>query len=224
MTFGLNYTISLRQMKPEALFWPVPVMENAFGTRQNFSYPRHWLSSGFTVAAKSKHHDRIMELFNWMGHGEGLLITNWGIEGEHWHRVNGEIEALPEVLDTYRGASDPQRAMRASIGTGLLQFCLIVDQKPIYYYDPPEVSDWYAQVQADPNMHLPVLPPPFNEEERERLKRLITDVDNILNPALDGFIVGTVSLDEFDNVMQQAIDAGAEEIEQIYNAAEARLR
>ena len=46
MTFGLNYTISLRQMKPEALFWPVPVMENAFGTRQNFSYPRHWLSVG----------------------------------------------------------------------------------------------------------------------------------------------------------------------------------
>ena len=99
-----------------------------------------------------------------------------------------------------------------------------MDQKPIYYYDPPEVSDWYAQVQADPNMHLPVLPPPFNEAERERLKRLITDVDNILNPALDGFIVGTVSLDEFDNVMQQAIDAGAEEIEEIYNAAEARLR
>ena len=37
MTFGLNYTLSLRQMKPEALFWPVPVMENAFGTRRNFS-------------------------------------------------------------------------------------------------------------------------------------------------------------------------------------------
>ena len=61
-------------------------------------------------------------------------------------------------------------------------------------------------------MHLPVLPPPFNEEERERLKRQITEVDNILNPALDGFIVGTVSLDEFDSVMQQAIDAGSEEI------------
>ena len=163
MTFGLNYTLSLRQMKPEALFWPVPVMENEFGTRRNFSYPRHWLSSGFTVAADSKHHDRIMELFNWMADGEGELITNWGLEGEHWHRVNGEIEALPEVLDTYRGASDPQRAMRASIGTGLLQFALLVDQKPIYYYDPAEVSDWYAQVNSDPNMHLPVLPPAFNE-------------------------------------------------------------
>ena len=224
MTFGLNYTLSLRQMKPEALFWPVPVMENAFGTRRNFSYPRHWLNSGFTVAADSKHQDRIMELFNWMADGEGELITNWGIEGEHWHRVNGEIEALPEVLDTYRGASDPQRAMRAAIGTGLLQFALLVDQKPIYYYDPAEVSDWYAQVNSDPNMHLPVLPPAFNEAERERLKRLITDVDNILDPALDRFIVGTLSMDEFDNVMQQAIAAGAEEIEEIYNVAEARLR
>ena len=30
-------SLSQRQMKPEALFWPVPVMENAFGTRRNFS-------------------------------------------------------------------------------------------------------------------------------------------------------------------------------------------
>ena len=86
------------------------------------------------------------------------------------------------------------------------------------------MSDWYAQVNSDPNMHLPVLPPAFNEEERERLKRLITDVDNILNPALDGFIVGTLPMDEFDAVMEQAIAAGAEEIEEIYNTAEARLR
>ena len=53
---------------------------------------------------------------------------------------------------------------------------------------------------------------------------MITDVDNILDPALDRFIVGTLSMDEFDNVMKQAIDAGALEIEEIYNAAEARLR
>ena len=86
------------------------------------------------------------------------------------------------------------------------------------------MSDWYAQVNSDPHMHLPVLPPAFNEEERERLKRLITDVDNILNPALDGFIVGTLPMDEFDSVMERAIAAGAEEIEEIYNTAEARLR
>ena len=33
-----------------------------------------------------------------------------------------------------------------------------------------------------------------------------------------------VSLGELDNVVKQAIDAGSEEIEQIYNAAEERLR
>ena len=224
MTFALNYTLSLRQVKADAVFWPVPVMENQFGERRNYFYSKHWLTSGFIVSAASDHHDQIMELFNWMADGDGEVITNWGNEGEHWHRVNGEIEALPEVLDTYRGASDPQRAMRAALGTGLLQFALIVDQKPIYYYDPLEVSDWYAQINSDPNMILPVLPPPFNEAERERLKRLITDVDNILNPALDGFIVGTLPLDDFDSVMQQAIKASAEEIEEIYNAAEERTR
>ena len=176
MTFALNYTLSLRQMKPDAVFWPVPVMENQFGgAAQLLLLQALAYLPASSVSAASDHHDQIMELFNWMADGEGEVITNWGNEGEHWHRVNGEIEALPEVLDTYRGASDPQRAMRAALGTGLLQFALIVDQKPIYYYDPAEVSDWYGQINSDPNMILPVLPPPFNEAERERLKRLITD-------------------------------------------------
>ena len=224
MTFALNYTLSLREVKPDAVFWPVPVMENQHGQRRNYFYAKHWLTSGLVVSAKSNHIDRIMEMFNWMADGEGEIITNWGLEGEHWHRVDGQIETLPEVLDTYRDASDPQRAMRAALGTGLLQFALIVDQKPIYYFDPPEVADWYAQINSDPNMILPVLPPPFNEAERERLKRLITDVDNILVPALDGFIIGTLPMDDFDEVMRQAVAAGAEEIEEIYNAADARVR
>ena len=116
MTFALNYTLSLREVKPDAVFWPVSVMENQFGERRNYFYSKHWLSSGFFVSAASDHHDQIMELFNWMAAGDGEIITNWGNEGEHWHRVNGAIEALPEVLDTYRGASDPQRAMRAALG------------------------------------------------------------------------------------------------------------
>ena len=208
MTFALNYTLSLRQVKPDAVFWPGPLMENQFGERRNCFYSKHWLTSGFIVSAASDHHDRIMDLFIWMADGEGEIITNWGNEGEHWHRVDGEIKALPEVLDTYRTAR-PTRSVPCA-----------PQWVPGCYYDPAEVSNWYAQINFDPNMILPVLPP-FNEEERERLKRLITDVDNILNPALDGFIVGTLPMGDFDSVMQQAIEAGAEEIKQIYNAAEA---
>jgi len=225
MTFSLNYTLAQRKVKPDALFWPVPIMENMNGNRQNYFYSKHWFTSGFVVDSQSEVQDAVIRLFDWMASEEGLAITNWGIENEHWTRESdGSIEATQSVLDTYRGASDPQRAMRSGIGTGLLQFTLLVNQKPIYYFDPSEVTDWYAQVNADPNMILPVIDPPFSEDERERLKRLKTDVDNILNPALDGFILGTLPLSDFDKVMQQAIDAGAKEIEQIYNAAEDRLR
>ena len=157
MTFALNYTLSLRQVKADAVFWPVPVMENQFGSGatglllQALAHLRFHRQRG-QRPPRPDHGAVQLD-----GRRRRQVITNWGNEGEHWHRVNGEIEALPEVLDTYRGASDPQRAMRAALGTGLLQFALIVDQKPIYYYDPLEVSDWYAQINSDPNMILPVL-------------------------------------------------------------------
>ena len=185
MTFALNYTLSLRQVKPDAVFWPGPLMENQFGERRNCFYSKHWLTSGFIISAASDHHDRIMDLFIWMADGEGEIITNWGNEGEHWHRVDGEIEALPEVLDTHRIAR-PTRSVPCA-----------PQSVPGCNYDPAEVSNWCAQINFDPNMILPVLPP-FNEDERERLKRLITDVDNILNPALDGFNVGTLPMGDFD--------------------------
>ena len=51
MTFALNYTLSLRQVKADAVFWPVPVMENQFGERRNYFYSKHWLTSGFIVSA-----------------------------------------------------------------------------------------------------------------------------------------------------------------------------
>ena len=238
MTFSVNYTIALRGDNPDAAFWPVPVMENDQGRRNNFFYPRSHLQSGYAIGADTDYPEEIIELFDWMASPEGFEITNWGIPGETFEK-NGQLFSTPRllyeyedpgfyehpqsVLDQYANASDPQRAMRAGIGTGLLQFTILVDQKPIYYFDPPLVNDWYVQLEQDPGMLEFVREPPFTADERERLKQLRTDVDNILLPALDQVIIGEMSLQEFANVQTLAIDAGAVEIEEIYNTAEQRM-
>jgi putative aldouronate transport system substrate-binding protein len=241
MTFAVNYTLALRTDKPDATFWPVPVMENPKGQRNNFFYPRHHVQNGYAIGANSDYPERIMEMFNWMLSPEGYSITNWGIEGVHYTREEylfsgapeimysydgdkGGYEVLPEIIAEYKNASDPQRAMRSTIGTGLLQFTICTDQKPIYYYDPPIVDDWYAQLNDDPGMLEFVREPVFTVDERELLKKYKTEVDIILLPALDRFIIGTLPLSDFDSIAQQAVDAGALEIEKIYNQAEARSK
>lgn len=238
MTFGVNYTIALRKDKPNAAFWPVPVMENSIGRRNNYFYPRHHVHSGYGMGANTDHADRITELFNWMVTLEGWETTNWGVEGVHYTK-NGSLfdtpatmlkyggdvyEVKPDVLEEYKGSADPQRAMRSNIGSGLLQFTIFIDQKPIYYFDPPMVDDWYKQLEDDDGMLEFVREPPFTADEREKLKKLKTDVDNILIPALDSFIIGNIPLDDFEKISEQAIKAGALEIEKIYNDAEARIQ
>jgi hypothetical protein len=49
-------------------------------------------------------------------------------------------------------------------------------------------------------------------------------VDTIMNPALEKVVLGQMSLTEFDQAVQDAIKAGAEELEAVYNEAEARMR
>jgi putative aldouronate transport system substrate-binding protein len=224
MSFLVNYNASLESTDPDARFARVPIMENAKGQRRTFFYNNQHLNYGYSINSASKHIDRILQLFDWMVSEEGYAVTNYGIEGEHYTVEQGRHVIKPEVLADARTKSDPFRGMQADLGTGLLQFCSLVDYKIPDVFDPPEVVAFYEDLKADPGMVEPVKDPPFTEEERERLKKLKTDVDNVLAPALDGFIVGTISLDDFQATAAKARKAGADEIAAIYNMAEDRIK
>jgi ABC-type glycerol-3-phosphate transport system substrate-binding protein len=224
MSFAVNYNRSLRQNDPDAGFTPIPIMENEKGQRRNFFYTRHWWGGGWGVSAETEYPDRIVELFDWMVDTEGFEVTNYGIEGEHYTKEGNEYFVNPDLIEKYGEMSDPFRSMRADVGTGLLQFAVLVSTKIWYLWDPPEVRGWYEMLAEDPGMREAVLEPVFTPDERDRLKVLRTEVDNLLVPAMDEVIIGNITLEEFAEVQQMARDAGADEVEEIYNRAEARLQ
>ena len=223
ITFALNYNKSLRQTNPKAGFVPMPIMANTYGQRRTFYYPEQHLNYGWAIGAKTKHAERIMKLFDWACSQEGYGVTNYGIEGTHFTVQNGTYVVAKSVLDQFRSASDPMRAMSSALGTNMLQFCIHVDMNQNYLYDPPDMNPWYDQLAADKGMLEPAKEPPFNAAERDRLKVLKTNVNQYLAPALDQLIIGTMPIAEFDAVAAKARQIGATEIEAIYNAAEARL-
>jgi putative aldouronate transport system substrate-binding protein len=224
MSFLVNYNASIRSIDPEAHFARVPIMENSRGQRRTFFYNNQHLNYGYSISSSSDHIDRILQLFDWMVSEEGFAVTNYGVEGEHYTVQQGRYVINPDVLARAREKSDPFRGMQAELGTGLLQFCSLVDYKIPDVFDPPEVVAFYEDLKNDPGMVEPLKDPPFTAEERERLKKLKTDVENVLAPALDGFIIGTVGLDQFEVVAERARKAGADEIAGIYNAAEKRIK
>ena len=53
---------------------------------------------GISIAADSPHADLAFNFLNWFASEEAQILTNWGIEGEHWQfNENGDREFLPEV-------------------------------------------------------------------------------------------------------------------------------
>jgi len=243
MNFGIRWNLALRETNPDATWAPMYVLEGKKGKRA-IDYAAGRVLSGWVIGANTKYPERIIKLLDWMITPLGLDVTNWGIEGVHYtlkgtrpetiedYTIAGidkamdksQRELLPEVYEEFAEKPD-FRAYQSATGTGQLDFCLLADKAVTYSWDPPgEVDLWYEQNASDPGLHVEVLPPPPTAEELERIKDIQTNVDSILDPAYDKVIIGQMSLDEYDQAVKQAIEAGAEELETIYNAAEARLK
>ena len=71
---------------------------------------------------------------------------------------------------------------------------------------------------------MEVLVRPFIKEEIEKIKEPRARVDAMMVPAMEKFVLGQMTLSEYDEVVQDAIKAGAQDMETIYNEAEARMK
>jgi len=242
LTFCVRWNMGLREVNPEATWTPFPVMEGKRGARMSH-YPL--MVQGWAMGANTENPDRIIKMLDWCWTPEGLDTTNWGVEGTHYRYINGtrpetiedysiaglnkamapqKKEILPEVFEKYAEKTDPMRSFKSDAGVGLLGFTTLVDYAVTRLWDPPGESDtWYEMTGRDPGYHAPFDAPPFNAEERERIKEITTNVNAILDPAYDKVIIGQMSLDDYDKVVEQAIGAGTEDLEKIYNEAEAGL-
>lgn len=131
---------------------------------------------------------------------------------------------LPELIEKYANEPQPAYAFMSELGLGLLDLTVLANAGANTAWNTPgEAEEWTAMVEADPGLHREVLAPPFTSEEAERLKTIQADLNAIADPALEKVILGQMSLADYDAEVDAMINAGALEMEEIYNAAEARI-
>jgi putative aldouronate transport system substrate-binding protein len=238
-TFLRRWLAALRENNPEATWAPMPTLDGARGRRQNDFFT---FEGGWCIGANSKNPERVIQLLDWLVTPEGIDTSNWGIEGEHYDLTCPRVDSITDYTRAGLGkAQDPKcRVLKPEIvtqyadggarksdhGVGLGDLSVLVDGTLLNYWDPPEgdYQQWIDLSSTDPGLHTELIVPPFTKEELERIKDPQANVDTIMNPALDKVVLGQMSLTEFDQAVQDAIKAGAEELEVIYNEAEARMR
>ncbi|TMV48148.1 extracellular solute-binding protein [Paenibacillus mesophilus] len=225
-TFAVNFNAALQQVNPKAKFDMLPIFKDAAGNKRNYMDNPSSFNS-YAISSKVKNPEEIVKMFDWMYSDEGADITNFGVPGEHFTRSGDKVTISKGLIDQFKDKQDPYRAMQSFLGTGLLAFSTFTDDTPMLTISPPELKQWSDTVKQQKDRKEVVekpLDPPFNEEEREKLKQLNSKVDTVVTQNIDKFILGSRPLSELDAFAKEVAASGATEIEDIYNAAWKRMK
>lgn len=109
------------------------------------------------------------------------------------------------------------------INGGQLGFCIRFDERSQWPFMDDDVRAIYDQWASDPGMREELQDPPFTKDELSRVAKLQTAIETIYERNIDRFIMGELPLDAYDDVVKEMMDAGVEELENIYNEALRRL-
>jgi len=242
-SFCVRWNQAIRGIDPKATWTPIPIPRGTKGARQNDYSGFAGSGGGWSIGANCKNPDRAIELLDWKMTPIGLDTSSYGIQDTHYTLTGSRPAAIddysntnlqklmpagsrivkPDMVATYKTKADPFRSYQSDTGTGQLDFALLWDDSVIYTWDAPGESDaWYAMSSSDKGLHSEVMLPSFTAEESEKLKKIYTDAGAILDPLIDKVVMGQSTMADWDKGVEAAKKAGAEDIEKIHNAAEAR--
>jgi ABC-type glycerol-3-phosphate transport system substrate-binding protein len=242
-SFCVRWNQAVRGADPKATWTPFPIIKGTKGARQNDYSGFAGSGGGWCIGANCKNPERAIELLDWKLTPVGLDTCSWGIQDTHYTLKGTRPEAVtdysnaalqktfapgsrvlkPEIVEKYKTKADPFRSYQSDTGTGQLDFGFLWDDAVIYTWDAPGEADaWYAMSSSDKGLHPEIMAPSFTKEETDKLKKIQTDVNAILDPAIDKVVIGQATLADYDKAVQDAIKAGAQDLEKIYNEAEAR--
>jgi ABC-type glycerol-3-phosphate transport system substrate-binding protein len=232
--FRYDFEAALRSIEPDARYNVIPTMTNSLGQTRNTIYDFNWPAQHYVVATSSKKIDVALAYFNWAYSEEGVKTKGYGILGETYEIVDGKPAIKTEILDQYikSGVNSPSYELQSRIGVGLLDFTPYVDigagemvkrrqQSP---EDLQRLLDTETMCVNDKGLRNPNYDPPLTPEEARRANTLRVAVENVVLPEIDKYIMGIEPIEKYDTVIQRARSAGATELEEIYNKANATYK
>lgn len=222
---------ALREIDPDARLELLPVLKNSFGDTRAYTYQKDWLErNNVVINANVDRPNDVVRFFDWFYSEEGSLITNFGIEGETYVLEDGKPVIAPAMAEKFADTpkSGLPNAIYKYIGGGFsidlyrdehfMEECadeqFMTDGETL----AKEIEDGKIDYMRDDMIML------FTNEEKDKLAAIQANVMTVFNGNIDKFITGVRPVSEFDAFVEELKAQGAEELEEIYNAAYARMK
>lgn len=212
-----NYNVALQTVDPSYQLAVIPSLTNSLGQTRNFSYDTDWLSQAWVISASSKNIDVCVKFLDWCYSDQGADVNGFGKEGVTFDYVDGKPVIKEEILAQYASGSNASYDVQSALGVGLNDVTPYVDTGCQMQMEVYQTGG--RQSISDPNLRIPSVTPPLSAEAQERYNELAVKVSDMFNQEVDKYIIGTESIDNYDQLIEKLRAAGAEEMEQIYNDA-----
>jgi len=217
---------AIAEINPKAKFDIICPLQNQYGETRSLRYEQDWLGTSTAISSQVKDPEAVVRFMDWLYSEEGMLATNFGIEGETYEMRDGQPYILQKILDDHKDQQDVFSATQSTLGVGYLTFAKYVHEGTLADISEDlliEMSEYINRLTEEGTIRFMGIDPPFTEEESETLRKLEVQVTTIFEQNVDRFIMGTRQMSEWDAFRQQMMDAGVDKIEKIYNDALSRL-
>lgn len=181
---------------------PYPTLEK--GTRSKFGNkePMYSAAGGAAITAKSKNPALAARFLDYSYSEEGYMLNNFGIEGESYQMVDGYPTYTDTVMNNPDGLSLAESLalyVRSSNEGPFVQDKRYIEQ--YYKYDSQkEALDVWGRNDHEKYV-LPQVT--MTQEESAEYSKIITEVETYMEEMVTAFIMGTTSLDQFDQYVSE---------------------
>ena len=173
-------------------------------------------NAGIFVGATEEQKKAALKLLDYVYSDEGMILMNFGVEGQHFNIVDGEYKYSDLIMNNPDGLS-PQDALRSFGIQSMLT--LLQDARYERAFVSDEVNrirDIYEQ-EGHIGAAFPTLA--FTNEEQGVINEKYTEIETYMNEMIDKFIMGVEPLDKFDEYVAQVESMGLADVLAVYQAA-----
>lgn len=217
----INWEIALQEQDTDAHFEPIPTMTNAYGQQRGLFFNNN--GAGINTVIRADSDENVKEaaiwLMDWLYSDEGRMLSNFGVEGETYHYVDGVPRFTDELLENAKTMTDPYNGTNGDYGLGSLALALYQDQRPQWPFMSETIMTWYDTWAEDPGMRTFVAIPVFTVEENEEIVDLNMVIQTMIASEMEDYLYGKKTIDEYKAFQEEMIDAGAKRLEELYNIA-----
>ncbi len=224
MSFLTNYETSLKETNPDAKFIAIPLLNNQVNQPRAVKGTYPYTTRGTVIKKDVKNLDRLLEYIDWCYSEEGILMTNWGIEGKSYTMADGKPEFIPAYADQFKSDANPLTALLKSFGGGLSNLPFYLDNDNEKYFSGANHLERAALVSSEEGIVFDRSLPPFTPEEKAKVDNYILTIDPVIFPAIEQTITNQITIEDYDKVVEQIIGMGANDLEAVYQQAYNRLQ